>query len=742
MELVALISALLSGVGMLGVIEMRERPTQPLQTVALTFGTDLNTDVVQSMVATIAGLPSNAVVSVEAVSDADGIRHYLHADQATLDTIRGQWRALLPSLRFDEPDDLPAVKWRVGAVLRLGGREPILRTDAVAEASASVLGALQPLGADEALVWRVMTTPARRPHLPEASTRKERQQRGTLAGLLGSQPLRGDHVRALQGKYAGPVVSAVLVLGVRAGHEKRAAHLLSRLASVARSRRGGYGGLVVRKRSERQLARLLARRSLRGGDLYSPAELAPLLVLPVNAPQIAGLSLGTAPVLMPSGRIPTTGRVLAALTWPGSDRVLAQPVAGWLSHSLYAGPSGVGKSVLILNVTAQQIAAGGGVLIVDGKGDLADDALRVIPERRQKDVIYVNPGWDAPVPGLRLFGRGSAELTADLILGVVRDLFSDAWGPMSQRWLRAGLVLLGSGDPAATLADIPFIFSHDTYRRRLVARLTDPLAQQTWSAFEAMSPQERAHQLAAPLGKIDEIIGRSSVRALLAQSGSDAKLDMREVLRTGKIVIVSLSPGQIGTPAARLLGALIVHELFGAVQARSALSPEHRTPFSVFVDEPKVLGDISRNVPLDGLYELARGMGVGIGLGVQSLAQLPTDLRAAATTNASTLVAFRQSAADSRILSSELPGVEPEGLQNLGKYEVLMRMGLGPGDVTAPVSGRTFPPPKAISNPETVRRLSAERYGTDPAQVDAALAERHKIGGSDERPVGRSRRSS
>jgi len=217
---------------------------------------------------------------------------------------------------------------------------------------------------------------------------------------------------------------------------------------------------------------------------------------------------------------------------------------------------------------------------------------------------------------------------------------------------------------------------------------------------------------------------------------------MREVLRTGKIVVVSLAPGQIGAPAARLLGALVIHELFLGVQARAANAPEHRTPFFAYVDEPRVLGDVSRSVPLDSLYELARGMGVGLTLSVQSLTQLPSELRAAATTNASTVVAFRQSAADSRILSAEFPGTTAEGLQNLGRFEAIMRIGLGPGDVSAPVSGRTFPPPKAISDPETVRRLSAERYGTDPAEVDAALAERHKIGGSDERPVGRARRSS
>jgi hypothetical protein len=406
-ELAALVLALLFGVGLLGAIEMRERPTQALQTAELGFGTDLNTDLVQSMVATVAGLPSNTVVTVEAISDADGIRHYLHADRATLDTIRGQWRGLLPSLRIEEAKEPPLADWRTGAVLRLGGHGRILRTDAVSEAVASLLGAMQPVGREEALLWRVMMAPARRPQLPESSTRTERKQAGSLLSLRG-QPLRPDHVRALRDKYAGPVVSAVVIVAVRAGHPKRADHLLSRLVSVARSRRSGYGGLVVRKRSERQLARLLTRRSLRGGDLYSATELAPLLGLPVDAPQVAGLSLGTAPVLMPSRRIPTSGRVLAASTWPGSDRVLAQPVIGGLSHSLYVGPSGVGKSALDLNLIAQEVATGRGLLVVDGKGDLAADVLGVIPKSRQRDVIALDLGWDGPVPGLRLFGRGSA----------------------------------------------------------------------------------------------------------------------------------------------------------------------------------------------------------------------------------------------------------------------------------------------------------------------------------------------
>ena len=59
-----------------------------------------------------------------------------------------------------------------------------------------------------------------------------------------------------------------------------------------------------------------------------------------------------------------------------------------------------------------------------------------------------------------------------------------------------------------------------------------------------MSPQERVHQISAPLSKVEELIGRRVVRGVVGQS--QPKLDLHEVLRAGKVVLVALSPGQIG----------------------------------------------------------------------------------------------------------------------------------------------------------------------------------------------------
>jgi hypothetical protein len=264
----------------------------------------------------------------------------------------------------------------------------------------------------------------------------------------------------------------------------------------------------------------------------------------------------------------------------------------------------------------------------------------------------------------------------------------------------------------------------------------------SWAAFEAMSPGEKANQLGAPLSKLSELLGRRVLRTVLSQQHPG--LDLYDALGRGRIVLVTLNPGLLGGPASRLLGALVLHQLFSAVQARGPLPPGKRTPFFAYLDEPRVLADIP--VPLDGLFERARSNAVGLTVAAQSISQLPTGVRQAALTNAATLLAFRQTADDAELLARQFPGVTADGLQALGAFEAIARIGLGPGDVSGPVSGRTLPPSPATSDPAHVRHLSAQRYGAEPAEVDRALADRHSqsggpVDGAHEAPIGRRRRS-
>lgn len=732
------------GGGLVTLLVGRKRQRPVMETVELRFGVDVSENAVWGVLSCISGLPTSAQVALELVGDADGIRHYLHAEPGTIGILRAHLRGLLPGVRLEPVEPATPTTWRAAARVRWGGRHPLLRSDRSSESAAALLGALSDLHAGEKVMVRWTLRPARGPYVPERQSRSQTRNQGLLVRLFSEPPIDPAHLSALRSKYSGPVLSARGVVAVAAGSEGRSVNLLTRVVAVLRAQSGLRGHPQVRYcRSSPRVQRFVERLPFGKGSQFSPAELMGVIGWPIDAPRVPGLVLGVAPQLLPPARIPRKGgRVLAYSTWPGMDkRPLAQPLVGALSHTVAAGPSGVGKSALLAGAVAQDLAAGRGCLVLDGKGDLAEEILRLVPESRRKDVIVLDPSRQGPVPGLRVFGGGDPEFSGDLVLGVLRSIFIDSWGVRSDKWLRAGLVTLAQ-DRTATLADLPFLFSSDSFRHRLTGGLKDPLLKATWAQFEALSPEGRAQQLGSPLNKVNELIGRRVVRSILAQA--EPKWDMREVLSRGQVVIVSLSPGVIGSPASRLLAALVIHELFQAVQARSHVPTAKRRPFYVYVDEPKVFTDIP--VPLDSLFELARGLGVGLTLSAQSISQLPADLAQAALTNAATLVAFRQNYDDAKLLARELPGVTAEELQALGRFEIAARIGLGPGDVSPPVTGRTLSPSEPISDPEAIRRESAARYGRNPDEVDTALLERHGLndqstaGTDGETPLRRRRR--
>jgi hypothetical protein len=734
---------LLLGGAVSGLLVDRRRRAPVTESVELRFAPDVSENAVWGVLGGISGLPTRTLVVLELVGDNDGIRHYLRAEPATIEILRAHLRGLLPGVRLEPTElDTPSV-WRVATRLRWSGRHPLLRSDRNAETAAALLGAVSDLRSGERVMVRWTLRPARGPYLPERQSRSQARG-GLLARLWLEQPIDPGHLPALRSKYSGPVLMARAVVAVTASSGGQSMNLLTRVVAVFRARAGMRGRPVTRYCRSGRVQRFVERVPLNAGSRFSPAELLGLVGWPIDAPRVPGLVLGVSPQLMPSARIPRTGgRLWAYSTWPGMEtRALAQPVIGGLSHSLICSPSGGGKSVLLASLVAQDLVAGRGCLVLDGKGDLAEEILRLVPDQRRGGVIVLDPARPGPVPGLRVFSGGDPELSGDLVLGMFRSIFADSWGVRSDKWLRAGLVTLAH-DRSATLSDLPFLFSSDVFRRRLTGRLQDPLLKATWAQFEAMSPEGRAQQLGSPLNKVNELVGRRVVRSVLAQA--EPKWDMREVLRSGRVVIVSLSPGRIGSPASRLLAALVINELFQGVQARALVPAEARRPFYVYVDEPKVFTDIP--VPLDSLFELARGLGVGLTLAAQSLTELPTELSQAALTNAATLVAFRQNHDDARLLARELPGMTPEELQALGRFEMAARIGLGPGDVSSPVTGRTLPPAEPISDPEEVRRESADRYGRDPSDIDAALLARHGLSdqptaaiGDDETPLRRRRR--
>jgi hypothetical protein len=697
------------------------------------FPTDLTAVQVETLLGHIASLGRSVLITFTVEATAEGLSFGVSAPYGPFHSLTSALRGIAPKVRVEEAEPDRSVRFSYGVRLVWRGPWPLLRTEAPEHAVASLLGGLTGLRSAERLRLVISVGPAGRVRGPQS-----RQTTAKSAGALervgfGRPPAASDELRAIRTKLAGPLLRVRLVVAADAGTRGRAEHLLGRVSTALRSRQSGRGYLVMRRLSSTRLRCVLddaARPSplgfRRSRLLLSPSELVPLIGWPLQAPRLPGLSYGTAPRLLPSARIPSggPGRIFGLSDWPGlAGRRLVQPPQGAATHSLILGPTGVGKSTLVTGLALQQAQAGEGFVFLDLKGDAADELLAGLSPKRHDDVIVLDPSGGLPVPGLRTFGTGDPELTADLLLGTFRGLFERSFGVYSEHYLSLAFRTLAH-DRHATLADVEPLFGNPAFRQRIIGSLTDPMLRAAWAALDELSPAQRAEQLASPLRKIGALVGRRTIRTVVAQARP--RFDLRHVLRRGQIVVVSLSPGRLGSEATRLLAALLLWELYSAVLARQSLPATERRAFGVYLDEPKVLSSIP--VPLDSMFELFRGMNVGITMTGQAITQLPKAVQSAALTNAATLVTFRQNArADAELLAHQLPDVSAEQLQHLDKFAAVMRLGLGDGEVAPTVTGTTEPLPAPVADPLELRRSAAERYGHSAEEVDAALAERHGV---------------
>jgi hypothetical protein len=470
--------------------------------------------------------------------------------------------------------------------------------------------------------------------------------------------------------------------------------------------------------------------------LLNATELAILAGFPIDSPQVAGLALGGARQLPPAADIPSKGRVLGRANFPGAERPVAVSDLDSLRGVHVVGPTGTGKSTLLLNLIAQDMRAGHSVVVVDPKGDLVADALDQVPPEREPDVILLDPSSETPV-GLNPLASGASqpELVTEQIVDTLHRVWAQFWGPRTDHILRHALLTL-AGQPGMTLCEVPLILTDEAFRRNVVARVSDPIVQEPfWGWFESISPAERAQAIGPVLNKLGSLVGRQSIRGVFGQS--EPSLDLGTVAREPKILLVSLSAGLLGEDASALLGSLFFMQVWQVIQRRAGATASRR-PVFCHIDEFQKYANTA--TPIAEVVAMGRGYGFATVLAHQHLGQLRKDVRDGVLANCRTRVVLPTSASDARVLAAEFsPHLTAQDLQGLDAYEAVAAVSVG-GRTAVPTTIQTLPPPHPTGRAAQVRRESAERYGRARTTVDDEIRRRRETsfpsGG-----IGRRRRS-
>jgi hypothetical protein len=386
------------------------------------------------------------------------------------------------------------------------------------------------------------------------------------------------------------------------------------------------------------------------------------------------------------------------------------------------GPTGSGKTVLLTNLIEQDMKAGRGVVLVEGKGDLYTEVLARVPEHRVRDVVLVDVGdVDYPI-GWNMLVGSPYVVAAD-----IQRLFDHLY-PQDARGVRvrAGFYHLlltlmlseGAAEPMSFVDIGPLALPQarqEDFSRRLIRGVGHIEELADW--WRGIDDRMRPAHFQPILDRIWTLNNRPSLRNILGQSRST--VDLPAILRDKRILLVNLSRATEGKDTAGLFGSLLLNAIWGAVQA-GACDPTN--PTQLYADEFQDL--IGLPITPSEWFAQARSLGLAVTVAHQHLGQLTRELQGATQTNCRSKVVFQTAADEARDWARQFGrSVSEEDFLNLSRYEVLMRLATEDG-VSAPLSGVTLPPSDPTGFADEVRRLSRDRYGRPRAEVEAEIRRR------------------
>lgn len=554
---------------------------------------------------------------------------------------------------------------------------------------------------------------------PQVLGRVEPQGWLELLGLVPPPSVSGERGRRMRAQVGRHRAAACLRLGVRAASPLRQRTLLQGLLGALRLLEGP--GVRLRARTEHPAKLDGVRRPWRAGLELGAGEIVAMAGWPIGELPLPLLGSGHPRLVAPPPEVASgsSQRVVGASAVPGEAGLVRLPITDAVYHTHLLGPTGVGKSTVLLSLALADAAEGRGLLLLDPKGDLATDFVARLPQERAGDVVVLDPTNPCPVGFNPLAGSPElAVVTAEAVLGVLAELFRDSWGIRTADVLSAALLTLAR-IPQATLVWLVPLLTNPAYRQRLITTAgADPLGTDVfWQGYEAKPVRTQAVEVAPVLNKLRQLMLRPGLRAMLGQA--QPRFGLTDLLERRRIVVVNLNQGLLGAGAARLLGTLLVAQLWQHLLARQAEPPERRQIVSVYIDEVQAFLAGLPGSLADALAQ-ARSLGAAFHLAHQYRGQLSAEMMQAVETNTRSKVYFSLSATDAAAAARLAPELEAADFQLLAQYQAYATV-MHQGRRSGWFSLATRPAPPAVRDPALLYAASHARYGIPAEQTEAEL---------------------
>lgn len=360
-------------------------------------------------------------------------------------------------------------------------------------------------------------------------------------------------------------------------------------------------------------------------------------------------------------------------------------------HIHVIGKSGTGKSSFMENLAYQDIQAGEGVIFLDPHGHSVKKLANAIPRHRMEDVVYLDMGdTQFPVKLNVLFGipEHLRPLMVQTILQTFKSLwFPDFDAPLIQMYLTNIMAALLDA-PSTTLLDAQYMLTNDKHRKTILKHSSNPTIPKWWEEqYDNLNQRTRDEKTMSTLNKLNNFSVDPVMRNIVGQHRC-IPYDL------SKIYLINLNVATIGLSNASILGGLLLPRF--AIEAMN-----NPTPCHLFIDE---LG-MFKTAMVPEMLSTIRKFQMSMTLAHQYLEQLPDATRDSLLGNAGTLVGFRCSKADSRILD----------LPELQSHQAIIRSDHGEDDCymdNFTVDRGTL---------DTVRDMARHRYATPRQTAESRI---------------------
>lgn len=320
-------------------------------------------------------------------------------------------------------------------------------------------------------------------------------------------------------------------------------------------------------------------------------------------------------------------------------------------HCYIIGAHGTGKTKLMENFIRQDIDSGNGFCIIDPHGDLTEAvkdylALRD-PEGLDERVVLIDPTdpqYCVTFNPLELIEGRNVAAQARQLVSAFKKIWPDNWGPRLDEIFRNTLIaLIESGQ---TLLEVHPMLTDPVIRQKFTKNIKNEACREFFDKFNDWSKWAKEEYPASTLNKVSSFLTDERIRRIFCAAKSS--FNLREIMDSGKILLVKLSKGELDTDGL-LVGALLLANIQSAAMGRGDTDEEDRRPFYLYIDE-------FQNFATESFVDIideTRKYKLSLTLAHQNLGQVESQGLKRSLTNCGTQIYFRVSRPDAELLAKE-----------------------------------------------------------------------------------------